>query len=290
MRSTLKPGSVVVGVDGSPHSDAAVAWAVAYACKRHAPLLLVNGAGVVGSEPFVSHSDARSNLRIAARRVTDHALTLVQHQAPELDVSVSAPLDDPRQALLDLSEQAAMIVLGTRGHGMVRSLLLGSVSVAVAEHAQCPVTVVRGIDEAQANAGHIVVGVGLDGSSTAALELAFDLAAENGVPLDVVHAWGANDTFVDVASYQQRTEILERHEQLVAEQVAGYAEKYPDVVITTTMPDAGAVGALVARSEDASHIVLGTHGRHGVRSLLGSVSRGVLQHAHCPVTVVRPVD
>ncbi len=181
MNTTMKQGSVVVGVDGSPGSDAALEWAVHHAVIRRLPLLIVNGAGDPSrSAEFVGATDARRILRTAARRVTDHALGVVRRRAPELDVEVTTPLHDARQALLDLSDRASLVVVGTRGRGPVKALLLGSVSTAVAEHSSCPVAVVRPAERDESGPegpAHVVVGI--DGSRRldTALELAFEMAS-----------------------------------------------------------------------------------------------------------------
>lgn len=286
----MKQGSVVVGVDGSPGSDAALEWAVHHAVIRRLPLLIVNGAGDPShSAEFVGATDARRLLRTAARRVTDHALGVVRRRAPELDVEVTTPLHDARQALLDLSDRASLVVVGTRGRGPVKALLLGSVSTAVAEHSSCPVAVVRPAERDESGPegpAHVVVGIDGSAASTPALELAFEMASTEGRPLDVVHSWSNNDTFIDRTSYEQRLERLDDHYRLLTEALSGYAEKYPDVPVDRLMPDAGAVQTLVDLSEKASVVVVGSHGKTGVRAVLGSVSRAVVERAHCTVVVV----
>ena len=290
MNTTMKQGSVVVGVDGSPGSDAALEWAVHHAVIRRLPLLIVNGAGDPShSAEFVGATDARRLLRTAARRVTDHALGVVRRRAPELDVEVTTPLHDARQALLDLSDRASLVVVGTRGRGPVKALLLGSVSTAVAEHSSCPVAVVRPAERDESGPegpAHVVVGIDGSAASTPALELAFETASTEGRPLDVVHSWSNNDTFIDRTSYEQRLERLDDHYRLLTEALSGYAEKYPDVPVDRLMPDAGAVQTLVDLSEKASVVVVGSHGKTGVRAVLGSVSRAVVERAHCTVVVV----
>ncbi len=286
----MKQGSVVVGVDGSAGSDAALEWAVQHAVTRRLPLLIVNGAGDPShSAEFVGATDARRILRMAARRVTDHALGVVRRRAPGLEVEVTTPLHDARQALLDLSDRASMIVVGTRGRGPVKALLLGSVSTAVAEHSACPVAVVRPAERNQGGPeapAHVVVGIDGSAASTPALEVAFEMASTEGRPLDVVHSWSNNDTFIDRTSYEQRLERLDDHYRLLTETLSGYAEKYPDVPVDRLMPDGAAVPTLLGLSEKASVVVVGSHGKTGVRAVLGSVSRAVVERAHCTVVVV----
>ncbi len=285
MSTHLKQGSVVVGVDGSVGGDAALAWAAHYALARRRPLLLATAAG----EPTAGHqlfgeAESRHDLRVAARRVSDRGLARVRTLAPGLDVEVTLPLHDPRAALLELAAEASLLVLGTRGLGPVRALLLGSVSAAISSHASCSVAVVRSAGAAD---GPVVVGVDTDPSSTAALEFGFDLASVDHRRLDVVHSWSNDDTFVDWSSFEQRHELIDAHDRALGETLAGYGEKYPDVNVARHLPDGGPGRRLVELSAAASSIVVGSHNRTGLRSIFASVSREVVESAHCTVVVAR---
>jgi len=235
-------------------------------------------------ERMTGAKEARQTLRIAARRVSDHALTLAQRMTPGLTIDTSTPVGDAREVLLDLSDQAAIIVVGNRGHGPATSLLLGSVSVAVAAQARCAVAVVR---PEKATTSGIVVGVSADGSDRAALDFAAELASAEGSALDAVHAWQTRDAVVDRVSSTRRLENMDLHERAFAEALAGMEEKYPDVQVNRHLPDAGPVGGLVEKSRSASCVVVGSRGRTGTVAMLGSVSRSVIEHAHCTVVVVR---
>jgi nucleotide-binding universal stress UspA family protein len=277
----------VVGVDGTAFSDAALAWAVDYATARHAPLCLVHGAGSLGGDRIPFKGDARVMLAEASRRVTDHAVSLVRGQAPGLEITVHAPFEDPRQALLDV-EDACMVVVGTRGRGPVASLLLGSVSLAVVSHARAPVTVVRPSRVAQEpGAGEVVVGVDVDGSSQAALDLGFEIASMSGRPLVAVHAWPWRHVVHDAVRSAERVEAMVEHERRVGEALSGFAERYPDVPVTSRLSDDGAVETLVKASQRAAHLVVGSRPTGRIPRYVGSVSRSVVEHAHCPVTVAR---
>jgi nucleotide-binding universal stress UspA family protein len=287
--TTVEQGAVVVGVDGSAGSGAALEWAVGYAQQRRRPLLIVNGAGDPRrSSQLVGLDDARRELRTEARRVTEQALAVARRIAPELDIGVAAPLHDARQALLDLAERASIVVVGTRGLGPVRALLLGSVSTALAAHAVCPVAVVRPAERDQDGRAPVVVGADGTEASIAALDLAFEVASTERRPLVAVHSWSSDDTFADPASYQQGVDAIQEHTRVLAESLAGYEEKYPDVSAERRLPRSSAPDTLVELSETAALVVVGSRGRSGLRSLAGSVSRAVVEHAHCTVVVTRP--
>jgi nucleotide-binding universal stress UspA family protein len=281
----IEPGSVVVGVDGSRPSDAAVLWAARYAACARRPLRIVSAIGDLRpGERLFDPTEARHERRICARRVADAALVLARRSAPELRVATLTPNGDARQALVGLSGQAAIVVVGTRGHGPVTSLLLGSVSAAVSAHAASPVAVVR---PPRHHATGIVVGVSGDGSDQTAVDFAADLASMYGAPLDAVHAWRWDGASLDGVTDAQRREALTRHERTLSATLCGLAEKYPDVDVHQHLADGTAVAALVHWSETADVVVVGSRGRTSTVGLVGSVGRAVAEHAPSTVVVVR---
>jgi nucleotide-binding universal stress UspA family protein len=283
----IKAGSVVVGVDGSAHSDAAIAWAVGYAALENRPLVIVNAIGRPAVGDLGDPAEARKTVRMAARRVADHALGLARRMAPGLEIDVTTPVGDARSVLLDLADHASMIVVGTRGHGPVASLLLGSVSIAVASHAPCAVAVVRPREEPAP--GGVVVGVAADGSDSSAIEFAAAIASDSGCPLELVHGWHSDEKITDLLNHEQRQQVVGLHESLLADTTARLIEKFPGLQVSRHMSDQSPVKAIVERSAAADCVVVGSRRRSGVRAFLGSVSRGVIEHAHCTVVVLRNV-
>lgn len=283
--TSIKPGSVVVGVDGSPHSDAGLAWAATYAALVARPLLVVHATGRLSAGEVVGGAaEAQAQRSAAGARVTDEAVGLARRMTPGVDVDTVVVGGDPREVLTRLSEQAAMLVVGTRGHGPVAALLLGSVSHAVVLHAHCTVAVVR---PSITPAAGVVVGVAGDGSDRAPLEFAAGLASAEGAALDVVHAWRAVDSLAHALTSKQRAETMAKHERALAEALAGLTEKFPDVQVNRHLPEHRTVDALVDRAEGADCLVVGSHGISRGREALGSVSRSVVEHAPVTVVVVR---
>jgi nucleotide-binding universal stress UspA family protein len=274
--NTVPAGAVVVGVDGSESSDAAVAWAVTYADTRHRPVVVMGAAGRSAAPAGRGdRHDARQARRMKARRATDRALGIVRKTAPQLDVQCTSPLTGAGEALVAASRRASLVVVGTRGRGRATSLLLGSVSIAVCERAACPVVVVHGTDTAEElMPGPVVVGTDGTDLSSDALAFAFDLASTEGLPLQVVHNVGRDSAHVD--AHQRALEIA----------IAGHGERYPDVEVHRHLPLSGPVDTLAVLSETASAVVVGARAHHGPAAL-GSVSRAVVERARCPVVVVR---
>jgi nucleotide-binding universal stress UspA family protein len=281
----------VVGVDGSTGSDRAVRWAATYAVAHQRPLTIVHGAGapecLVADFP-VDLQEARLGLLRTGRTVTDHARDLARTVGPHLVVAVELDTCEPRSLLAEATPDAHLLVLGSRGHGALLSLLLGSVSVALVAQAPCPVVVVRPVADDDES---LPVVVGVDGTedSTGALTFAFELAAEQRRPLEVVHATGEPWLFPvpDTGSVMD-ADVAADWQLLLAESLAGYCEKFPDVVFSSRVAQGSAAWALVAASGHASTVVVGARGRSALTEwLLGSVSRSVVEHGHCTVAVVR---
>ena len=283
--TSIKPGAVVVGVDGSPHSDAGVAWAVVYAALVSRPLLIVHATGHLSAgELLGGPTEAQAGRDAGGARVTDEALSLARRMAPGVEIDTVIAGGDARQVLTELSGQAAMVVVGTRGHGPVTSLLLGSVSHAVVLHAHCSVAVVRPKDTPPTG---VVVGVAGDGSDRLPLEFAAGLASVEGTVLDAVHAWRPVDSLSHALTSAQRAEMMHQHERALAEALAGLGEKFPDVQVNRHLPEHKAVDALVDQAEGADCVVVGSHGIARGRAALGSVSRSVVEHSPVTVVVVR---
>ncbi len=289
---------IVVGYDGSSGSRDALAWAMRTAalCDREVDVVHAWSAGILPAQVVTTVTPA-PEWQQAAQAILAEALERAPAIADGVTVSGELAVGSPAAVLLEASHTAHMMVLGSRGHGGFVDLLTGSTSVQVASHASCPTVVVRPSDPAGAKgsqAGRVVVGV--DGSpvSEAALAFAVEQASWRGVGLTAVHGWDI--TYMNVpgrvgaipAEMQQAER--ETAETLVAETLAGWQEKYPDVDIATWVPQMSPVGALVDASSGAELLVVGTRGRGGFRSLLlGSVSHSVLHHAHGPVAVVPPL-
>ncbi|MEU0515409.1 universal stress protein [Amycolatopsis sp. NPDC006125] len=289
----MDSNAIVVGVDGSDEADRALRWAARTAARRHEPLHIVHGfapmAGFYGAGLPVLHEAYEAFVKAADDLLAAAVRTAREIGGPELTVTAGKLQEAGPVALIEASRTARTVVLGCSGTGGFTGMVVGSTTVEVAAHARCPVVVVRGRDEAT---GPVVAGV--DGSATSerALATAFEEASWRGVPLVAVHVWAD----ADVAGHPGTVpflvdwpEIEQDAQRLLAEQLAGWQEKYPDVVVERVVARDRPRHQLLSWSTRAQLVVVGSRGRGGFRGLLlGSTSQALVHHAQCPVMIVRP--
>ena len=291
MSQSATRNGILVGVDGSAESDAAIRWATHEAVMRRAPLTLAHVvAPVVASWPIgPMHANITEWQQDNARHVLEQALKTVQACVPESqlpDVHTEALNSSVVPTLVHASEKKQMIVVGSRGTGALGRLLLGSVSTGLVHHASCPVAVIR--PEPASSDGNAPVLLGIDGSpaSEAATALAFDEASRRGVGLVALHAWSDVAVF-PILGMGWREYESQGHE-ILGERLAGWQEHYPDVHVQRRLVCDQPARWLVRESQHAQLVVVGSRGRGGFAGTwLGSVSSAVAQSANIPVLVVR---
>lgn len=292
MNTTRKP--VVTGLDRSRQGWAAVEFAADLAGRRSLPLVLVHAYepaqyAVRPSGGFTPNVEGV--VRNAAQRLVDDALDVLSTFHPDLDVQPLLRAGSAVELLLEQSERASTVVVGSRGTGGFADLLVGSTTLHVAAHAQCPVVAVPGPPlDAEPRSG-VVVGVDGSALSEAAIGYAFEEASSMREPLLAVHVWhDATHSGLGVAMplLHEPTERIQQEHVALAESMAGWQEKFPDVHVENRVVVGHPVPALLAAARRARLLVVGSRGRGSVRSVvLGSVSHGVLHRATCPVAVVR---
>lgn len=282
---------IVVGVDGSSTALHAARWAAAEALRRQLPLHLVHTYDIpVGYAPgIVAPAAVREGMRQQGWDWLREAKTAVAEAAPDLTPELVIQHGPVVPILVDHSRNASMIVLGTRGLGGFTGLLIGSISVALAGHAHCPVVVARQPDAT--TDGDVVVGVDGTPAGEAAIAFAFEEASTRGRALVAVHTWA--DSVLEAAlagdtSMVDFNPLQRRGYELLAERLAGWQEKYPDVKVRREVVRDRPATALLRYATTAALVVVGTRGLGGFRGLvLGSTSQHLLHHAPCPVAVVR---
>ncbi|TVT30638.1 universal stress protein [Amycolatopsis rhizosphaerae] len=285
---------IVVGIDGSPGSRRAVLWGADEAARRRAPLTLVHAFGI--PDAFYGETmppkDWLDIRQAESRSLLREAAELAGRVHPELEIDTESTVDAPIPFLLGWSERAKLLVLGCAGRGEFGDLLLGSTAASVSARSRCPLVVVRGKERGAAAVDDPVV-VGVDGSpeAEAAIELAFEEASLRKAPLVAVHTWSDADTrqvFSAARAEFSFEPLRESETRVLAEALAGWEEKYPEVGVRRVVAQDRPRHELLEWSTKAQLMVVGSRGRGGFRGLLlGSTSHALLEHAECPVLLVR---
>ncbi|UUN25634.1 universal stress protein [Streptomyces sp. FIT100] len=287
---------LVVGVDGSDSSLDAVDWAVDEAARHGVPLRLVHGSlweRYEGSRPSVS--TARPAGEVMAEHIVASGAERARLRNPEVKVSGEVLADDAVSALLQSGHEAFALVTGARGRGELAGLLLGSVSVAVAGRAVCPVVVVRGSERSRQGAvGRVVVGVGDSTESSDAVRFAFREAKARGCVLEAVRAWRcpahehADDPLLAVDPAHAHGERASAGLDDALREAAG---DHPGADAVRRPVEGPAQQVLLDASADADLLVVGALRRHGPMGLqLGRVAHTLLHHSRCPIAVVPQRD
>ncbi len=283
---------LVVGVDGSDGSLAAVDWAVDEAARHGLPLRVVYASLWDRYEGVAwPGSPKRPSERVLAEHIVASAAERAHKRDPNVKVSTEILPQEAASALVSEGANASLLVTGSRGRGELKGLLLGSVGLAVAARAHCPVVVVRG-DKAGLTGLHerILLGAGEPATTGEAARFAFREAGVRGCVLDVVRAWRrpAHET----ADHPLLTgEPAHRHEDQASALLDALLEEptadHPDVRVRRATIEGPARKVLLHRSAAADLLIIGNHRRHGHFGLqLGRVAHTLLHHAECPVAVV----
>ncbi|TXS49443.1 universal stress protein [Streptomyces sp. OR43] len=278
---------VIAAVDGSTHSDDALDWAAREASGRALALTIVHVR-------LLTRRTGQEAQQREAEELLARSVQRVHRIAPGLRPTTLAPLDFPSAALVSLSRDASLVVVGSRGLGGFRSLILGSNSLATAAMAMCPVVVINGgrpDEEPDGSAPvfrDIVAGVAADESSEAVLEFAFETAAARpGARLRIVHGWTMFSSMLSGGPVFDRDAAAGSAERSLAELTAGRREKYPQVEVVKEPVHGSASRTLVTASATAALTVIGR--RRGGEALglgLSPVAQTTLTHALGPVAVV----
>ncbi|OBH92323.1 universal stress protein [Mycobacterium sp. E2733] len=292
MTDKAKKYGVLVCVDGSAASDAAVAWGTREAIMRDLPITLMYVVPpiVVGWPVGQLYAEMPDWQQDSAQHVIDQArktlsASLGASESPEIHTETVYSAIVP--GLIEASKEAVVLVAGNQGLGAVGRLLLGSVTTGLVHYAHCPVAVIHTGERAAPDSDAPVV-LGIDGSpaSEEATALAFDEASRRGVGLVAVHVWSDVGVFPILGMDWHDREQEAR--EILAERLAGWQERYPDVPVERKLFCDKPSEWLLKESENAQLVVVGSRGRGGFPGmLLGSVSSAVAQSARVPVLVVR---
>lgn len=276
---------IVIGVDGSEQSRAALRWGLERAKSHKATVELLH----VTDDSFLSDSPAFLS---EGQRISEKLLAAEIEHCRELgyngDIESTAVVGHPVAEVEKASKRADLVVLGAHHGGKLAGSFFGTRAVKIAAVAHCPVAVVPLIEEEPTKG--IVVGVDGSESSRLAVATAAEEASKRGVELHAVYAWMTPITpgFENLWSDELLNAQREAAEEAIAIGTAGISTRYPDLTIKREIMQDPPVTALVKAATGATALVVGSRGRNAIsRLLLGSVSHGVLQSLPCPVIVTR---
>lgn len=282
---------VVVGLDGSPGSMAAMDLACEEATLRQAHLEVIWAwRDLDRPSPFWEVGFDPNEIQLWAQRRLEEIVAR-SPAARDLRVVARAVNDAPATALIEAASRAALLVVGARGRGGFLGLRLGSVSQKVLGPAPCPVLVAREGDSTDQSGGQGTIVVGVDGSepSRRALRWALTEASLRSAPLFAVHGWSVPPVLTGtLPSAYPPADVFEKGARLLVDAELDRAgREAPEVVVDGRSVCASGAAALIDASAGASMLVVGSRGRGRMTGLiLGSVSHQVANHAHCPVAVV----
>lgn len=271
---------IVVGYDGSPDSELALHWAAREAHDRGARLTICHAWTPeylsLPIEPPLYEFEQRRGAEIM-RRGVEHA----EPFAGPGGVGTLLGCGSAAHMLCERSVAADMVVVGSRGHGRLAGLLLGSVAWQLAGHGRGRIVIVRG-EERTANRrpGPVVAGVDGSAPSTTALEFAAEEAALRDVPLVALCA---------LADAPQSLGCARQIEEEFTSLVTRWEKDHPGVNVLRELTTRSPRAALLDAAAGAQMVIVGSRGRGGIPGMtVGSVTSALLHHAPCPVGIVRP--
>jgi nucleotide-binding universal stress UspA family protein len=296
---------VVVGLDGSSGSRAALVQAYLAAARRAADLEVVaaytlelywfGGAPLDVPDVATIRDDVDRRARAQVDEIRDEVAVSAVPGIRDVGVELLVTQGAAAHVLVERAEGADLLVVGSRGRGAARSALLGSVALHCATHAVCPVLVVHTDTVGVSDPPRVVVGVDGSDAARAALALAIDEAASRGAEVDALVSYQITDYWTDLGSVvvpsteHIRAALCARTEDLVSSALERRPAGAPVSHVRVVVAEGPAVDVLVHQSRTADLLVVGSRGHGAFRGLLlGSIALQCAMHAPCPVLVVHP--
>lgn len=284
---STKHAPVVAGVDGSDVGAQAPRWAAREAELRGTwvvltaiDTLIASSNAMGGPLPQSLLDEARQDCEHQVQRAAEDVRAFAPHVERETQVRTG----NAAAELIELSWSAQLVVVGTRGHGEVTGMLVGSVARALVGHARCSVLVV-GKQEVDEATGPVVVGLDGSASSDRALKEAFAEASGRRATLLAVYSSNDRAGSANAAGAGDRRTAAE---EFLSGRLAQWRSVYPDVPVEQVVGEQPPAQSLAHHSSGAQMLVVGTRGRGGFTGmLLGSVSHTLLHTAPCPLLVSR---
>jgi len=297
------PGTIAVGLDGSPESRAAAEWAAREAALRDAAVKLVHvwqpAPEPIAQAPLLG-AETHQHWTERIPREAAEGLALLH---PGVEVTTEQRGGNPAGVLRDLAGDAELLVLGSRALSGIGGFLVGSVGQAVVARTEVPVVLVRageqavdehlkdpvGIPSAATGFRPVVLGLDTGSPDDEVLAFGFEEARRRAATLTVVHGWNlpASYAYTMAGGYDPREDLARAQAGALTEVLLPWREKYPDVEVTELSRIGSPASHLIDASHDASLVVVGRRVRRGPFGVhIGAVTHAVMHHATAPVAVV----
>ncbi|WP_338750682.1 universal stress protein [Janibacter alittae] len=286
-------GAVVAAIDGSHRDPAVLDWAAAEAVSVGAPLHLVHavdlGTPLSAYGELLTSPDIVDKVEQECIRVATDAKARVVGAHPELPVTTALPTGAPAGALLNASDGARLLVVGSARKTKAERIVLGTTSLSVVAHSPCPVVLVPENCDTTGD-GRVVVGIDGSEHSRLAFEHALAAAALRGKSVTAVTSWNVevvNGVVVTEPGSPEWEMVDTRYRTMAEATVAELRAAHPQIEVTVEVHHGRAADTLVEVAQGADLLVVGSRGRGGFRGmLLGSISQRVLGRATVPVAVL----
>ncbi|MFC4114108.1 universal stress protein [Nonomuraea zeae] len=279
--------TIVVGIDGSPASYAALDWAADDAARRRLGVRIVHVRGPWTAEHSLTAAGDHQTLTEQCDAMLRAAASRAQQRRPGLEVTTALGVGAVAERLKHEARSADTVALGSRGLGRVSGQVLGSVGPALTGQLSCPLVIVH--EPAQQPYGEVVAGFDGSADAEAALEYALEQAQARDARLRVLYGLQAPVQTPHPVGYGPIPNGIT--EQEIEQRLTTWRQKYPEVEMVVSVLAGNPVTVLARASRQADLVVVGSRGLGGFASaVLGSVSRGILRRARCPVAVIRRPD
>jgi nucleotide-binding universal stress UspA family protein len=311
MNTIANTSRIVVGIDGTADGMAAADFAARVAERQRLPLVLVhayrrspalNPLLPVSADPisaryattavaYRSYAPGFNTelMRDAGQQALDAVQDQLQATHRSLRIEQRLVPGSAARVLVAESYGAYLLVVARNHERSVERFFAGSTSGAVSAHAACPVAVVPTNWRDLPETGRVVVGLDAGHQESDVLTVAFEQASFMSAQLVALHSWEIED-YWNPAFEGEPTSDRDQGSgrRAVAEALAGWSTRYPDVHLSVSFTNTSAPRCLIEASDSADLLVVGSRGQGGLRGLaLGSTARSVVNHATCPVIVVR---
>jgi nucleotide-binding universal stress UspA family protein len=282
-------GSVVVGLDGSPGSAHALRWAVREGRLHGSPVTAVTAWGIGDRQELdgdPNSFDSTASERHARAALDRYVEDAVGPDAAE-HIARRAICGLPSSVLLGAAAGASLLVLGARGRGGFRGLLLGSVSQQCLHHTTTPLAIIHDQPVVRRDVEHVLVAVDGSRSSELALRWALDEGRRRAAVVTVLHA--TSPPIAGGYPYTARTfdpgERERDARRMVDDMLEG--EDTHGLDLRPLVVDGAPTPVILGRAQEADLLVAGTRGVGGFKGMLvGSVTGQLAHHAPCPLVVI----